>query len=649
MALPVSIGDALMLSRLAYRLGQAFTTGRKSAPAEFEDVQNLLRSLSRALKLLGRDLPDGSSSSSIDEDEDAILHIVGNCRSTLIYLETVVTKYAKLEANSNKPQTTRFKSWSEDIRRNWKKVVWTKEGGDLMKLKANLTAHTNCLTLAVSAATRHQGAVSQERINAIHTKLDEIHQWYAANLRGGESETPRSARAEIRPERRPQNSLPSLEKPPRLAFFISGASTRSASPEIICPMASFSDQWLSSEEADNSWNIFQCRCHSDTSSATIGSPHSLPFHVLPVSLLVQNVEPLSKRSWQIYVGSPQSNAPISLCLTDVSPKHLARFEAYVVELAVSRAALYTKQGLSSMLISHSASANQTGPVSILVAKVPTSNIDSPVSLAFTSNGYRFSPGQVESLQLLTYGTLPETSSTSLSLSFDSAQALLRYPHAELVVHCADPASGEGYETRYFIQMWSNLSIRLENVSCVSDSNGNDEFTPSQVQCSKVDLCLPSTSAVQSFVTSLQSMQRELHILYLQYPRFGEQVVYQHAVGDLMVRHCYLTKAHLSLIFNPLTRDYRMILLSGCHSVSVCLELPQTFLQDIATATEPPKRDYPAWFVEVTENGTNILKQSAGIESLLSLQGTVASNALPQPTTLPIRGAQQDEDEEMTEL
>ncbi|KAF2805582.1 uncharacterized protein BDZ99DRAFT_501776 [Mytilinidion resinicola] len=623
MALPVSIGDALMLSKLAYRLGQAFTTGRKSAPAEFEDVQNLLCSLSRALELLSRDLPDGSSSSSVNAEDNVLFHIVQNCRSTLTHLESVVAKYAILEIDSIQPQRTRLKSWSEDVRRNWKKVVWTKEGGDLMKLKGNLTAHTNCLTLAVSAATRHQGAVSQERINTIHSKLDEIHQWFAVNLQARESEAPRRVRAESRQ----QKSLPSHERPPFLAFCVSKASTQSPSQELICPIASFSDQWLSDAEAD----------------------------VLPVSFLVQNVEPLSRRSWQMYAGSPRSNMPVSLFLTDVPPKHLAKFEAYIVELAVSQAALYARQGLSSMLISHSASNSQAKNVSVLVAKVPTSNMDSPVSSTFTSNGYRFSPGQVESIQLLSYGMLPETSSSGLSLGLDSAQAMQRHPHAELILQCTNPESGVGNETRYIIQIDHHTKITarpsptivcLENVFCISEGDANDEFTPFQIKCSTIDFQLPSTSAVESFTTSLHAMQRELSILYLQYPRFGEQVVYQHAAGDLMVRHCYLTKAHLSLVFNTLSQEYRMILLSGCHSVSVCLELPQSFLQDLASATHPPNRNYPAWFVEVTENGTNISKQSAGIESLLSLQGTATSIALPQPIELPIRGTQQDEDSEI---
>jgi hypothetical protein len=48
MASPFSFGDAYQLSRLALKLGKAFTKGRKSAPTEFREVENQLYSLSAA-------------------------------------------------------------------------------------------------------------------------------------------------------------------------------------------------------------------------------------------------------------------------------------------------------------------------------------------------------------------------------------------------------------------------------------------------------------------------------------------------------------------------------------------------------------------------------------------------------------------------
>jgi hypothetical protein len=49
MALPVSIGDVIAMAKLAKTIALAFTKGRKSAPAEFREVENQLYSLSTAL------------------------------------------------------------------------------------------------------------------------------------------------------------------------------------------------------------------------------------------------------------------------------------------------------------------------------------------------------------------------------------------------------------------------------------------------------------------------------------------------------------------------------------------------------------------------------------------------------------------------
>ena len=52
MASPVSIGDVLMLSSLAWKIGRAFTSGRAGAPAESREVEDELRSLKASLKIL---------------------------------------------------------------------------------------------------------------------------------------------------------------------------------------------------------------------------------------------------------------------------------------------------------------------------------------------------------------------------------------------------------------------------------------------------------------------------------------------------------------------------------------------------------------------------------------------------------------------
>ena len=164
MVFSLSVGDAIALAKIAWRVGQAFTIGRQSAPAEFIEVQNLLYTLSQSLELLSVSLPPSEPSDwdkkqdlekqvamTAVKDADTVLqHMVVNCRSTLTDLERLVSRYTELEPQSaNGSQSLR--RWKADVVGNWKKVVWTTEGGDIIKLKGTLTAHISGLTLATTA------------------------------------------------------------------------------------------------------------------------------------------------------------------------------------------------------------------------------------------------------------------------------------------------------------------------------------------------------------------------------------------------------------------------------------------------------------------------------------------------------------------
>src|SRR4051794_7491492 len=111
MASPVSIGDAILLAQIAHKIGQAFTTGRKSAPAEFEEIQKLLWTLSEALKLVAREFPEteqtgtaesseGRQRSTGEEESGAkalLITLIGNCQSVLEHLDHLVKKYSDLD------------------------------------------------------------------------------------------------------------------------------------------------------------------------------------------------------------------------------------------------------------------------------------------------------------------------------------------------------------------------------------------------------------------------------------------------------------------------------------------------------------------------------------------------------------------------
>ena len=167
MASPISFGDAYIMGKLAFRLGQAFTKGRKSAPAEFREVESQLHSLSKALCALKDVKNEGGAGFAVapsrtnaasqwgtTSDEEPLNAILRSCEECLKHLETIVEQYSCIiEAQDS--QQPRFKRWTRDIKVNWKKIAWTTEGGDLNTLRSQLTVHTNALNLVLSVATKY--------------------------------------------------------------------------------------------------------------------------------------------------------------------------------------------------------------------------------------------------------------------------------------------------------------------------------------------------------------------------------------------------------------------------------------------------------------------------------------------------------------
>ncbi|KAF6525620.1 hypothetical protein HZS61_011415 [Fusarium oxysporum f. sp. conglutinans] len=160
MASPVSIGDAFLMAKLAFRIGQAFTKGKKSAPAELREVESQLYSLSAALNALTAARKSGHSAPLLvdrselpqnapphyKDNQDIILGMLGSCNDTLAHLQSIVVKYGIISTTAD-PSHAQVKRWSHKLKADWKRIAWTTEGGDLAALKSDLTIQTNSLNL----------------------------------------------------------------------------------------------------------------------------------------------------------------------------------------------------------------------------------------------------------------------------------------------------------------------------------------------------------------------------------------------------------------------------------------------------------------------------------------------------------------------
>jgi hypothetical protein len=144
-------------------------------------VENQLYSLSAALGLLDsrRTFDSDSYASYIGQSasssprlrptrnyksNDILGLMIQNCERTLEHLESIVEKYSTFRCESvpSEPPTENLgakktppRRWRRELRENWKKIIWTTEGGDLATLRNQLTVHTNCVNLVVGVISTY--------------------------------------------------------------------------------------------------------------------------------------------------------------------------------------------------------------------------------------------------------------------------------------------------------------------------------------------------------------------------------------------------------------------------------------------------------------------------------------------------------------
>ncbi|KAG4258988.1 hypothetical protein FPRO03_13210 [Fusarium proliferatum] len=191
MASPISFGDAYTMAKIAYRLGRAFTKGRKSAPAEFQEVENQLYALSTALDSLKQATDKGDTGGGPGHgiDNEPITIMLANCNETLSHLDNLVKEYGSLSSSednnaSNEPTFTRI---GKKIKRNWQTIQWTTEGGDLAALRSQLILHTNSLGLVLGAINNTRTAKMSTHVSESAEILQKLYQLLLTNAKESEA------------------------------------------------------------------------------------------------------------------------------------------------------------------------------------------------------------------------------------------------------------------------------------------------------------------------------------------------------------------------------------------------------------------------------------------------------------------------------
>ena len=179
MAMTPSIGDILMLSQTAWKIGRAFTQGKKSAPSEFAEVESEAQGLSEALKLVAETLhADGSILLQADDStQEAIATILEAAQKTLADLESFVERYTVIKRRPTNGGLgfSVDRQFSEAVMANYKTLKWTTEGGNITALRDMLNMHTNTISLTMQALQSRSLARLEKTVMPMAENVASVH------------------------------------------------------------------------------------------------------------------------------------------------------------------------------------------------------------------------------------------------------------------------------------------------------------------------------------------------------------------------------------------------------------------------------------------------------------------------------------------
>ncbi|KAJ3577965.1 hypothetical protein NPX13_g2600 [Xylaria arbuscula] len=599
MASPVSFGDAYQMAKLAYRLGHAFTKGRKSAPAEFREVESQLYSLSTALGAIHEaidkgviGLPDETSAQSSDTSStSSLLIVMKSCQETLSHLDKITKRYGCLsDEKSQGNERTSFRRWSKEVQRNWRKVLWTTEGGDLATLRSQLTLHTNSLGLVMGVINQYvpphppchacptkaqipdraSASNLQTSVSESSSMLQEIYQWFLENLKNAKSI-----------EVVDQGLGGQHRSPPSRVYFSLQAEGFSCSrATFVTDQATVKLSENTSKQRDS---LFRCQCLSPTISQD-ARPHE------------DQVSALTCLKW---------------------------FEEdFVNKLGLWKACDLLQQGRSTIL-AHLSPNQQNIRILNVIGDVSTLPVH---SVTFFSGEKTLTEKAVESVKLLHYKNMPIRSVRSSVVtpkpeeSFENKAELVifyntdrgsREEISQSVISCTSVGSLETTE--------GCTSFKLKRVNCTTIMEDTQSYTLDEVE---ILLSFNNFETAKSFRMKVEEMRVELFAINLEHPRPDENVVLQLQADEVSCDDFHIEDAAITVVSQPGDR-YRLIV----RSRNGCTTLSQQLAQDFMSSWTPgnlPKFSSQTDVIQLTERGQGIFRTQTKKKTLGHLHLSVAN-------------------------
>ncbi|KAF2012612.1 hypothetical protein BU24DRAFT_352440 [Aaosphaeria arxii CBS 175.79] len=150
-----SVGDILMLSQVAWKIGRAFTAGRKGAPLVFLEAETDVNTLAKALKALAGTLSTEAEDTSLKrvnpQTQKGLSVILLSCHRTVHDLDTLIDRYQITKRNRKDGGFAIERTWTDTVLTSYKSISWTSEGGDIQDLRHLLQLHASVVLLTRQA------------------------------------------------------------------------------------------------------------------------------------------------------------------------------------------------------------------------------------------------------------------------------------------------------------------------------------------------------------------------------------------------------------------------------------------------------------------------------------------------------------------
>lgn len=159
MSFGFSIGDIVLLSKLAYDLYSSVSDGRKAASGDLQELESVLFSLRCALDHLGDVSKDVLAKANQSDDgpdfTTKLDKMMTSCKATLQELDDVTKKYRELGIDSE-PEATQpgkkkftYEVAKKKVKVNWTKIRWDQEKRSLQSYREKLKSHTDAIQIII--------------------------------------------------------------------------------------------------------------------------------------------------------------------------------------------------------------------------------------------------------------------------------------------------------------------------------------------------------------------------------------------------------------------------------------------------------------------------------------------------------------------